>query len=60
MARRDLTPRELEILRLLADGLTDRKIAAELGIGRRTVSNRVAGILVKLDAATRTQAVARA
>ena len=51
-----LTRRELEILRLLVDGRSDKEIAASLGIGRRTVSNHVATIRAKLDAPSRTAA----
>jgi DNA-binding NarL/FixJ family response regulator len=55
-----LTPRELEILMLLADGLSSPDIAAELVISRRTVGTHVQHILAKLDVHTRTQAVAAA
>jgi len=55
-----LTHREMEILQLVADGLTDKQIAAELGIGRRTVSNCVSIILLKLGARRRAEAVSRA
>ena len=57
---RHLTRRELDILRLVSDGLTDREIGEKLGIGRHTVSNHVSVILVKLNAGRRTEAVARA
>ena len=49
-----LTPRELEVLRLLVDGWSDKEIAAALGIGRRTVSHHVATIRDKLGAPSRT------
>jgi DNA-binding CsgD family transcriptional regulator len=55
-----LTAREREVLRLVADGLTDRDIASALFIGRRTVSWHVSTILSKLDVATRREAVALA
>ena len=48
-----LTPREHEILALLAQGLTDREIADRLFISRRTASNHVTAVLAKLDLATR-------
>jgi DNA-binding CsgD family transcriptional regulator len=53
-----LTPRERDILRLLADGLSDKEMAAELRMGRRTVSTHVATIRAKLDAPSRSAAAA--
>ena len=53
-----LTPRETEVLSLMANGLSDKLIAARLSIARSTVSNHVTIILLKLDAANRTEAVA--
>ena len=55
-----LTPRETEILRLLATGMTDPAIAAALFISARTVENHVARILAKLGVHTRTAAVSAA
>ena len=55
-----LTPREREVLELLADGLSNKEIAAELDVGERTAKFHVAGLLKKLDATTRTEAVVRA
>ncbi|MFT2720459.1 response regulator [Deinococcus sp. A31D244] len=55
-----LTPRELEVLRLIADGLPNRDIAAELGVSVSTVKLYVQEILVKLQAADRTQAAVKA
>ena len=55
-----LTPREAEILRLLASGMTDPAIAAALFISVRTVENHVARILAKLGVRTRTAAAAAA
>jgi two-component system nitrate/nitrite response regulator NarL len=52
-----LTPRELEILRLLADGLANKEIAARLGIRERTVKFHVSSIYRKLHAANRAEAV---
>lgn len=55
-----LSPRELEVLRLIADGLTDQAIADALFISRRTVSGHVIHILTKLNLTSRTAAVAYA
>jgi DNA-binding NarL/FixJ family response regulator len=54
-----LTPREQEVLRLLALGLANKEIAARLNISEHTVKFHVAAILGKLGAASRTEAVAR-
>jgi len=51
-----LTQREVEVLRLVAAGKTDREIAEELVIGVRTVSTHVSNILNKTNAANRTEA----
>lgn len=55
-----LTPRELEVLALLADGLSNRRIAKRLEISEHTVKFHVNALLLKLDADTRTAAVVRA
>jgi DNA-binding NarL/FixJ family response regulator len=52
-----LTPREQEVLRMVADGLGNKEIAARLEISDRTVKFHVTQILAKLDAASRTEAV---
>jgi DNA-binding NarL/FixJ family response regulator len=54
-----LTPRELEVLRMMADGAANKEIAWRLGISEHTVKFHVASILGKLNAGTRTEAVAR-
>jgi len=54
-----LTVRELDVLRLLADGITDREIAERLGISPRTVETHVGSILHKLAVRNRAQAAAR-
>jgi non-specific serine/threonine protein kinase len=51
----NLTPRELEIVLLVARGLTNRQIAEELSISERTAANHVAKILRKLGLRSRTQ-----
>jgi DNA-binding NarL/FixJ family response regulator len=59
--RRDrLTGREREIVRLLADGLSNREIGERLGITERTVKFHVGEILARLGASNRAQAVALA
>ena len=55
-----LTGRELEVLTLLADGLRDADIAERLVVSPRTVHHHVSAIMGKLDARTRTAAVAAA
>jgi DNA-binding NarL/FixJ family response regulator len=52
-----LTPRELQVLRMLADGLGNKEIAGQLNISDHTVKFHVAQILAKLRAASRTEAV---
>ena len=52
-----LTPRELEILEMMAEGMSNRTIAGRLGISSQTVKFHVASILAKLGAASRTEAV---
>jgi DNA-binding CsgD family transcriptional regulator len=54
-----LTPRELEVLASIADGLTAGEVAAALGISRRTVEQHLAHVYEKLDVRTQAGAVAR-
>jgi DNA-binding NarL/FixJ family response regulator len=53
-----LTPREREILQLLADGMSNADVASKLFISQETVKSHVRHILSKLEADTRTHAVA--
>lgn len=55
-----LTPRELEVLRLVATGRTNKAIAAELSLSERTIDRHVSNILGKLHVASRTAATAYA
>ena len=56
----ELTPRELEVLELLAEGLTQTQIARQLVISPRTVGTHIQNLLGKLDVHSRAQAVALA
>jgi DNA-binding NarL/FixJ family response regulator len=53
----ELTPREMEVLRLVSDGLDNRAIGSELGITRSTVKHHLESIYAKLDVNSRTEAV---
>jgi DNA-binding NarL/FixJ family response regulator len=55
-----LTPRELEVLQLMARGLTNRQIAGRLKISEHTVKFHAGAVLGKLNARSRAEAVARA
>ena len=52
----DLTPRELEVLQGIVDGLTNQGIAVKLGISSTTVRSHVSSVLAKLNVSNRTQA----
>ena len=54
----ELTPRELEVLQLLAEGMTQAQIARQLVISPRTVGTHIQNLLGKLDVHSRAQAVA--
>jgi DNA-binding NarL/FixJ family response regulator len=55
----ELTPREAEVLQLIAEGLGNREIALRLNISEHTIKFHIRSILGKLGAASRTDAVAR-
>jgi two-component system NarL family response regulator len=55
--RQQLTARELEVLKLLARGLTNREIASVYGISASTVKNHLNNVMAKLEVADRTEAV---
>jgi DNA-binding NarL/FixJ family response regulator len=54
------SPREMDVLRLVARGLTNKAIAAQLKISERTVQGHIASLFDKLDVSSRTEAVVRA
>ena len=56
----DLTARELEVLRLLAAGRSNKEIADALAVGDETVKTHVANVLTKLEAQNRAQAIVQA
>jgi DNA-binding NarL/FixJ family response regulator len=53
----DLTPREIEVLRLIAEGSRNHEIATSLFLSEETVKTHIKHIMLKLDATDRTQAV---
>ncbi len=55
-----LTPREIDVLGVLARGRSNQQIAAELGLSQRTVEGHVSNVLAKLGVASRAEAVAYA
>jgi DNA-binding NarL/FixJ family response regulator len=59
-SKQTLSPREIEVLRLIAVGESNRAIATQLGINEETVKSHVKNILAKLDARNGTHAVALA
>ncbi|HEX6896991.1 MAG TPA: response regulator transcription factor, partial [Bryobacteraceae bacterium] len=59
-AQTPLSGRELEVLRLVASGMTNRAIAAKLHISEKTVARHISNIFTKLDLSSRTAAAAYA
>lgn len=55
-----ISPREMEVLRALAAGHSNKEIARELGVSPNTIKTHVARLFAKLDARRRTDALARA
>lgn len=55
-----LSPREMDVLTLIADGLSNKEIAARLNVSANTVKTHVARVLEKLEVRRRTAALARA
>jgi len=60
VADEGLTNRELEILKLMVSGMSNPDIAKKLFVSRSTIKFHVSNILMKLGAATRTEAVSMA
>jgi ATP/maltotriose-dependent transcriptional regulator MalT len=60
MAELGITPRELEILEAMAEGLSTREIGARLFVSENTVKTHTSRLFDKLSARRRTQAVQRA
>lgn len=56
LLHKDLTPRETEVLKLIAEGKTNQEIADDLFIGIKTVKTHVSNVLSKLEVEDRTQA----
>jgi two-component system, NarL family, response regulator LiaR len=59
-AAEDLTPREIDVVRLLAAGRSNKEIAVALAIAEETVKSHVTNVLAKLHAENRAQAVTQA
>jgi DNA-binding NarL/FixJ family response regulator len=55
-----LTPREREVLELIASGLSNQAIAAKLGLSTNTISNNISSIFGKLQVGSRAEAIVRA
>ena len=57
MKSKGLSRRELEVLKLITDGMVNKQIALELFISEKTVKNHIASIFRKTDSQNRSQAV---
>ena len=57
LAQQTLSPREIQVLSMLAEGVGNKTIAWKLGISEHTVKFHVASIMTKLNAGSRTEAV---
>ncbi len=55
-----VTPRQAEVLRLVAEGFTNQQVGAALGVSEQTVKGHLSAIFKRLDAVDRTTAVIRA
>jgi DNA-binding NarL/FixJ family response regulator len=60
LAQLNITPRELEVLRYIARGYSNREIAETLFVSTNTIKTHASNVFLKLDARRRTQAVERA
>jgi DNA-binding NarL/FixJ family response regulator len=60
MVLRSLTPRQIEVLRLLTQGCTNKEIAEEMVFSVGTVKNHVQQVIAKLGVSDRTRAAVRA
>jgi DNA-binding NarL/FixJ family response regulator len=58
--RKELSPRELGVLRLLVTGMSNKEISSKLAIGEESVKTHLSGVFLKLGAADRTQAAIEA
>jgi DNA-binding NarL/FixJ family response regulator len=55
-----LTPRETELVELIAQGLDNAQIAARLALSEKTVRNHITSVFAKLEVENRSQAIVRA
>lgn len=53
----NLTPREIDVLRLIAEGMSSAEVAAKLGVSKRTVDFRLRQAYLKLNVVNRVQAL---
>jgi DNA-binding NarL/FixJ family response regulator len=60
MSRLAITPREVSMLHIAAQGLTQKHMTRELGMSQNSVKRTMSRLLIKLDAANTAQAVAKA